>query len=200
MKRRTMCQIMLASGAASLLPIRASAAETGEDVFTVIKTRRSVRQYTDEPVSEADIKTMLECAMLAPSAANEQPWEFVVIRDRDELARIGRINQYASFAKKAPLAILVCLNESRETIKGMAILDVGMASQNLLLAARGLGLGAVFTGIYPIRERMADFAKLCNLPANVLPIGLIVIGHPLEKDANRPADRYQPAAVHQNKW
>lgn len=199
MRRRAMCQIMLAAGVGSLLPARAKA-ETGGNIFTVLKTRRSVREYSGEPVSEADIKTMLVCAMQAPSAKNEQPWEFVVIKDRGQLEEIAKLNPNATFAKNAPLGILICLNQSKEVVRGMGILDIGMAAENLMLAARGLGLGSVFTGIFPSQEKMAIFSRICALPQEILPVGFIVIGHPKDADANHEANRYNQSAVHFDKW
>lgn len=167
--------------------------------FDLLKKRHSVRVYADAAVSDADVKKLLQCAMQAPSAANEQPWDFVVIRERELLEQIGAINQYAAFARHAPLAILVCLNEQKEKIKGMGIIDMGICSQNLLLAAAALGLGAVFTGIYPFKDRMDAFRKLCALPEYIAPVGLIVVGHP--KLAGHAAeDRFNPGAVHLNKW
>lgn len=199
MKRRELCQIMLTGGIISLLPSPAGA-ESGDNIFNVIKTRRSVRQYSNKPVAEADIQTMLTCAMMAPSAKNEQPWEFVVIRDTELLAAIAKAAPNASFAAKAPLAILVCLDKSKQIAEGIGIIDVSMAAENLMLAARGLGLGSVFTAAWPVKERMETYARLCNLPDNILPIGLIVIGYPLEAGANHEVERYNPAAVHYNRW
>lgn len=183
------------------LPALACAAElpSGPDFFTVLRERHSTRAFTDQPVSEGDIETMLRCAMQAPSAANEQPWEFIVIRDKAILGKVGDINHWASFAKNAPLAILVCLNSQKEKVKGMAIVDMGLCSENIMLAATALGLGSVFTGIYPDEERMAGFRKLCSLPDFVEPIGLIIIGH-AKVTRHEPVDRFNPAAVHQNKW
>lgn len=177
----------------------AADAKTPADIFTILRSRRSVRAYTDEPVSDSDIKTMLECAMLAPSAADEEPWEFIVIREHGLLEQVAAINPYASFAARAPLAILLCLNQQKEKIKGMGIIDMGTCAENLMLAAAGLGLGSVFTGIFPYKDRMDGFSKLCSLPPYVLPIGLIVIGHP-KIEGHHEVDRYNPACVHQNKW
>lgn len=198
MQRRQFAQLALVS-ALSLGWTRSAAAAPAPDFFTVVKDRHSVRAYTDQPVSDAEVETMLRCAMQAPSAVNEQPWEFIVIRDAAQLDQVGDINPWASFAKKAPVAILLCLNEQKEKEKGMGIIDMGTCAENLLLAATALGLGAVFTGIYPHQDRMAGFRKLCRLPEYVQPIGLIVIGH-RAITSHTFADRYNPAAVHQNYW
>lgn len=201
MTRRNFSRAALLAGIGAGIAASAQAAEKlpAPGFFDVIRERHSVRAYTDAPVSDAEVETMLRCAMQAPSAVNEQPWEFVVIRDKALLEQVGGINRYASFAKNAPVAILVCLNERREKEKGMGIVDIGICSENLLLSATALGLGAVFTGIYPHRERMDGFRKLCALPEYIEPIGLIVVGHPKITE-HTPDDRFNPEAVHYNKW
>lgn len=187
------------------LPLAAaSAAETGAqklpDILTAIRTRRSIRAYTGQPVTQKELDTVLAAAMLAPSAANEQPWDFVVIRDPATLARVGAINPYASYAAKAPAAILVCLNTGKEKEKGMGILDAAMSAENLLLAAHGIGLGAVFTGIYPIEERMRGFRALLGLPESVIPVGLILLGHPVNTEVRTADNRVKAANIHQERW
>lgn len=189
--------------AAAALPARAAEADASKamDALTALKTRHSVRSYTSQPVSEEDLQLILQAAMQAPSAANEQPWELVVIRNKDTLAKAGEINHYAAFASKAPLAILVCLNQGKEkeVTRGMGIIDVSLCAENILLAAHALGLGAVFTGIYPEKDRMTGFQKLLELPEDVLPIGLIVIGHPM-MNIKKADERFNPKAVHMEKW
>lgn len=170
------------------------------DVLTALQTRRSVRAYTHEPVSDKDLDTVLAAAQLAPSAANEQPWDFVVIRDPKTLAKVGDINPYASYAAKAPVAILVCLDTEKEDVPGMGILDVAMSAENLLLAAHGIGLGGVFTGIYPMTDRMQGFTKLLDMPENIIPVGLIVLGHPAIPGLRTAEDRVKPSNVHWENW
>lgn len=200
MTRRQFTQATFLAGTGiACLPLSSMAAEQNGDFFTVMENRHSSRAYTDEPVSREDLEKLLRAAMQAPSAANEQPWEFVVITDKSLLEQVGAINSWARFAKDAPLAILVCLNEHKEKEKGMGIIDIGTCSENLLLAATALGLGAVFTGIYPYRERMEGFSKLCKLPEYIQPIGLIVIGHPKVTN-HKSVDRFNPEAIHYNTW
>lgn len=178
-----------------------AADDKADPVMNVIKTRRSIRDFSGEPVSDKDIQTILEAAMFAPSAANEQPWDFIVIQDTNTLNKVGAINHYASYAKDAPVSILVCLNEDKEKIKGMGIIDVSMSAQNLMLAARDLGLGSVFTGIYPMQDRMKAFQELVGLPTNVLPIGLVVIGHPADPAQEKEVtDRFKTTNIHKEKW
>lgn len=176
-----------------------AAAPADPGFFQVIDQRHSVRSFTAQPVSDADVETMLRCAMRSPSAANEQPWEFVVIRDKSLLEQVGDINHWATYAKNAPVSILVCLNTQKEKEKGMGIIDIGMCSENILLAATALGLGAVFTGIYPYQDRMDGFSKLFSLPDYIQPVGLIVIGHPKSMEFTAK-EEFNPKAIHQNKW
>lgn len=173
--------------------------KTWPDFFDIINARHSVRSFTEEPVSDADIEKLLQAAMFAPSAANEQPWEFVVIRDKTILEQVGDINHWATYAKNAPVAILVCLNTQKEKEKGMGILDIGICSENIMLGATALGLGSTFTGIYPYKDRMDGFTKLCSLPDYVQPIGLIILGHPKNTEFQRK-ETFNPQAIHQNKW
>jgi len=168
------------------------------DLYTAINTRRSVRSYTDETVSEEDIRILLEAAMAAPSAGNAQPWHFVVIDDKSLLEQVPAINPYASMAPKAPLGILVCADKTAEKFPGFWPQDCAAAVQNMLLAVVERGLGAVWTGIYPSEERCENFAKLFELPHYVVAMGLIVIGHP--KEEQKPLDRFSTQKIHRNRW
>jgi nitroreductase len=166
--------------------------------LTAVQTRRSVRLYTDQPVNEGSIKTLLAAGMAAPSAGNEQPWEFVVIRNPGTLAQVGGINKYAAFAKKAPVAILTCVNTEREKFPGNGIVDVAACTQNILLAAHATGLGAVWTGIYPEQDRIEGFRRLLGIPETVIPLALVVIGHP--RSTSKREDRFDATRIHDEKW
>lgn len=164
-----------------------------------IFSRRSVRHYTDEMVSEDNITTILAAAMAAPSAGNVQEWHFVVITDRDKLNEIPNLNEYASMAETAPLAILVCADTKKERFAGFWEQDCSAAMQNILLTVTELGLGAVWTGIHPVEERKEAYKKAYALPQGVEPFGLVVIGHPAHshKEHSRIPD---PAKIHRNMW
>lgn len=201
-QRRNFLQIMSIASigvAASALPVKAEEKAKTMDALTALKTRHSVRSYTADPVSEEDLQLVLEAAMQAPSALNEQPWELVVIRNPETLEKVAEISKGAAFASKAPLAIMVCLNKGKEKISGIGIIDVNLCAENILLAAHALGLGAVYTGVYPSKELMKNFQDLLELPKNVLPIGLIVMGHP-KLDIKKVENRFNKTAVHQEKW
>ncbi|MDK2974923.1 MAG: hypothetical protein PWP08_1294 [Methanofollis sp.] len=168
------------------------------DILEAIMTRRSVRAYTQEPVTDEEVETLLRAAMQAPSAVNEQPWEFVVVRDREMLDRIPAFSPHAAMAKQAPLGILVCADTRHLPMEVFWQQDCAAATENLLLAAHALGLGAVWTGVYPLEDRVEGFARLCRLPGGVVPFGFVVVGRPAHTMA--PADRFIPGRVHENSW
>jgi len=136
--------------------------------------------------------------MQAPSAANEQPWQFVVIDDRAALDAIPSFSPYASAARGAPLGVLVCADTRNLPLPGFWVQDCSAAIQNLLLAAHALGLGAVWTGVYPLQDRVTGFVRACRLPDGVLPLGFVVLGYPAETPA--PQDRYREDRVYRNTW
>ncbi len=168
------------------------------DLFEAIHTRRSIRAFTPEPVSKEDLEQVLRAAMAAPSAGNAQPWHFVVIDDRSLLDAIPLFHPYAAMCKTAPMAIVVAAEAALEKYPGYWPLDCSAAVQNLLLAARGLGLGTVWCGLYPRPERMEGMAGLLRFPEGVTAHALVVIGHPAQ-DFKR-VDRFKPDRIHKNGW
>lgn len=168
------------------------------DVLEAIHTRRSIRKYTEESISNEMIKELLSAAMSAPSAVNAQTWVFVVIDDRKLLDGIPEYSPYAAMVCGAPLAILVCGDTNKEIAPGFWVQDCSAAIQNLLLAAHSLGLGAVWTGCYPIEDRVESFRKAFALPEKVIPLGLVVLGHPAQEVA--PVDRYNESKVYHNRY
>ena len=166
-----------------------------------IMTRTSIRQYTDEPVSKADIETMLRAGMAAPTAVNRQPWHFVVINSKEKLAELAGDNPRGGMLKKAPLAIVVCGNMDKALPgqgRGFWVQDCSAATENILLAANAIGLGAVWTGLYPDENRAGAVAKVLKLPETYIPLCTIVIGHPAEKPA--PKDKWKPENVSYNEF
>ena len=170
------------------------------DALEAIHTRRSIRKYQDKPVPDALVRKMLAAAMSAPSADNCQPWEFLVVTERETLAKIPTIHRYAAMAKDAALAILVCGDPRLEQSPGAGywVVDCAAAVENLLLAAHALGLGAVWTGVYPGEERIEAFRQLFKLPEHVMPHTLIPIGYPAEQLPRE--DRYREERVHREQW
>jgi len=168
------------------------------EALEAILTRRSVRRYTARPVPEAFIQEILAAAMRAPSAGNEQAWQFVVITERPLLDEIPRFHPYADMVRQASVAILVCGDLGREKYQGYWVQDCAAATQNLLLAAHAKGLGAVWVGVYPKEDRVERMRRLLGLPRHVVPMALIPLGYPAEQIP--PADRYDPAKVHRDRW
>jgi nitroreductase len=168
------------------------------EAIDAIRTRRSVRRYTDQPVPDILVADLLRAASAAPSAGNQQPWEFVVVRDRAVLEVVASANPYGGMAREAQLAIVVCGNLEREHRPGFWVQDCAAATQNLLLAAHAAGVGAVWCGTYPREERMQPIAAVLGLPEHVLPFSVIPLGYPAEQPA--PADRYDQRRVHVDRW
>lgn len=168
------------------------------DVFKALGTRRSIRKYTTEPVSDDDVKKMLAMAMLAPSARNEQPWQFVVVRSEAGRNALATTTPYTHMAAQAPVVIVVCGDMERDKAEGMWVQDCAAATQNLMLAARGLDLGTVWCGIHPRPEREAHVRNVLNLPGRIIPFGLVCVGHPATEF--KAEDRYDQALVHLETW
>jgi len=168
------------------------------DILEAILTRRSIRKYENKPVEEALVKELLAAAMAAPSAGNQQPWHFVVVTEREKLDALSHVHPYVTMLRQAPLAILVCADPKVEKFPGNWVLDCAAATQNLLLAAHGLGLGAVWTGLYPDAARMTSVTELMKLPAHIQPHSLVPLGWPAQKPGRQ--DRYNDERVHHNGW
>ncbi|MHA1435516.1 MAG: nitroreductase family protein [Candidatus Heimdallarchaeota archaeon] len=168
------------------------------EILEAIKTRRSIRKFTDKPISKEDIDVLLRAAMQAPSAGNNQPWEFIVIDDRKILDSIPDFHPYSDMLKQSPVGILVCGKIDATKYCGFWVQDCSAATQNILLAAHGLGLGSVWLGFYPLQERIDGIRVIFDLPADVYPLSLVALGHPDEKIDFE--DRYKKEKVRYNKW
>lgn len=168
------------------------------NIFTALHSRRSVRAYTDAPVSKDDVRRLLDAAMIAPSAGNAQPWQFIVVDEPALLQKVPDINPYAAMAPKSPVSIVVCGDTAAEKYPGFWVQDCAAAVENLLLAATGLGLGTVWTGIYPLEERVRGFRDLLGLPDHVVPLALVVVGHHAGENAEK--SRFDVAKVHHNRF
>lgn len=168
------------------------------EALEAILTRRSIRKYESKPVPPDVIDKLLEAAMAAPSSMNLQPWRFVVINDHAVLDKIPEIHPHAKMLKEAPLAILVCADTNAQDMEGYWVQDCSAATQNILLAAHAVGLGAVWLGIFPRNERMEGITGLTGLPDDIKPVTLISIGYPAE--VKSPSDRYNSSFVHYNNW
>lgn len=169
------------------------------EAMDALYSRRSIRKYREETVPEESLREVLEAAMSAPSAGNQQPWHFIVINERKLLDRIPEFHPHSLMCREASLAILVCGDPSLEKHVGYWVQDCAAATENLLLAVHAAGLGGVWVGVYPREERVNGFRKLLNMPEHVIPFALIPIGYPAEQKPLRP-DRYNQARIHTNAW
>jgi len=162
--------------------------------------RRSVRVYAPGDVSDAQVQSLLEAAMAAPSAVAKDPWRFVVIRDPRMLTRIADALPNGKMLATAPLGIVVCgdLDAAHDRQLSYLLQDCSAAIENLLLAVHALGLGACWLGVHPREDRIRKLSQLLGLPLNVIPVAAIAIGHPGE--VKEPRTRYQAAYVHREKW
>ena len=180
---------------------RTPAGESGKlSPLDVIMTRTSIRAYRDCPVGADTVELLLRAAMAAPSAVNRQPWAFVVVDDRELLRELSGALPFAKMAAHAPLAVVVCGDLSRNpgASGDWWVMDASAASENLLLAAHALGLGAVWTGVYPRDERVEAVRRVLGLPADVVPLNLIPVGYPADNPA--PKQKWNPANVRYNGW
>jgi nitroreductase len=163
-----------------------------------ILERRSIRKYTNKEVTWDVVESLLKAAMAAPSAHNEQPWHFVVINDKEIMKRIMEVHPYASMLKDAQYAIAVCGDMKLQKSEGYWVMDCSACTENILIAAQDLGLGAVWLGVYPREERMKGIKEILQLPDNVNPLSIISLGYPGEEIP--PADRYDESRIHRNIW
>ena len=168
------------------------------ECIEVIRTRRSIRQFEDKPVPEAMVRQIVEAGMLAPSAGNQQPWHFLVVTNRDKLTAVQSFHPYSKMAAQAALAILLCGDPTICKYPLYWPQDCGAAAQTMLLAARDLGLGTVWLGIYPQEERVAGCRALWGIPEQVVPFALIPVGWPAA--AFVTVDRFRPERIHHERW
>jgi len=161
-----------------------------------ILARRSIRKYTAKRVSKKGIKTLMEAAMAAPSASNLKPWHFIVVTDRLILDELARLHLHGKMLAEAPLCIAVCGDTAISA--SFWVQDCSAATQNLLLAATALGLGAVWLGVYPREDRVNNIREVLRLPKTIVPLNLISVGHPAE--TKEPRTQYDEQRVHQQRW
>ena len=169
----------------------------GNEALNCIMTRTSIRQYQDRPVEQEKVEQLLRAAMAAPTAVNKQPWHFYVLNTKEAINRLADASQRGGdMVRSAALVVVVCGNMDK-ALEGKAreywIQDTSAATENLLLAAHALGLGAVWTGVYPMKERVEMTTKVLNLPENLVPLCTILIGYPAESPT--PKDKWKPENV-----
>lgn len=175
--------------------------DNGKIAMETIMTRTSIRSFTDRQVSSDTIEMLLRAGMAAPTAVNKQPWHFVAITDPAIMDSLGGNGRQSQMWKESTLAIAVC-GDMENAMEGPAqafwVQDCSAATENILLAAHALGLGAVWTGCYPMVDRMTNVSQVLNLPDNLVPLCVIVMGYPNESP--EPKDKWKPENVTYNRF
>ena len=166
----------------------------------VLFSRRSIRAYTDQPVSDSLLTDLLEAGMAAPSAVARDPWHFIVLRSRAGLDQLATALPNGQMLKQAAAALIVCgdLQKTHDQELSFLLQDVSASTENILLAASALGLGGCWLGIHPREERIAAVSTLFALPDNVIPVAGVALGWPDQESS--PRTRYNPTCIHQERW
>ena len=186
--------------AASSSCVAATQADDANAVLSNIATRASVRQFTNQPIDKSTLERIVRAGMAAPSAVNKQPWAFVVITERSVLDSLQNVHPYANL-KTATAAIVVC-GDTEKALQGYAreywIQDCSAATQNILLAAHALGLGAVWCGVHPDPKRVSEVSRVLRLPESIIPLNIITMGYPASQP--QPKDKWKPENIHYQRW
>lgn len=173
-----------------------------EVVLQNILSRKSVRSYTDQTVSREQLDTLVRAAMAAPTAKDMRPWKFIVIDEEATMDSLAAKLPRASMLAEAKAAIVVCGDMTVVDDKGEPsrnwMIDCSAATENLLLAAEAMGLGAVWTAVYPYEDRIPLVCEALKLPDHIIPLNIVPIGYP--KGDPQPKDKYDKANVHYNQW
>ena len=204
--------LLAAVVAAALIPsCKAQETATAPSALDVIMTRTSIRSFTGDPVSKEQLETILKAGMAAPTAMNGQPWRFVVVTDKDKIAEVFAQGPRSGMFTTAGAVIVVCgqttmmrkpFNQpdgpETEVENIFWYEDCSAATENILLAAHALGLGAVWTAGYPAMERITPIAAALGIPANIVPLCVIPVGVPAENP--EPKDKWKPENIHWEQW
>ena len=194
---------LLASGIIACLAGSAWAADEAvmNDTLKTIFSRKSIRSYRNEPVAKEKLEMLVRAGMAAPTAVDKRPWEFIVVTDRTVLKQLADALPYAKMTDKAAAAIVVG-GDVQKQWGGMEsdywIMDCSAATENILLAAESMGLGAVWTAIYPEDIFIRSVRQILGIPSHIVPLNLIPVGVPAGRE--KPKDKYNPAQIHWNKW
>ncbi len=204
-KQLLLAAVLVASTLATTMPTMAQnnrqySIGMEQIILDNILARTSIRSYQDRPVEQDKIENLLRAGMAAPSAVDKRPWHFIVVTDRQVLNGLAEANPNAGMAARAPLAIVVCGDKTRALtrVPDYWVQDVAAATENILLAAQGMGLGAVWTGTYPTTERVEKVTAVLNLPEHIVPFCTIVIGYPERYQA--PKDKWDEGNISYNTY
>jgi len=177
------------------------------DMLEGIITRRSVRQFdTSREISKSDLEDIIRAAQYAPSAHNKQPWEFLVITNKETMADLRKVQPWTSFAKDAAAVVLVCgdtevsfSRDKEDESWNYSDIDCALAVENLMLAAHAKGIGSCFCGAAPMPKVISGLQEMFTLPDNIRPLSIVVLGYPKDVPV-QPTDRYKAEKIHWEKW
>jgi nitroreductase len=169
------------------------------ELFDALYGRRSIRRYKPDPVPEDVMGRILSAGFAAPTAHNSRPWHFIVVTDRALLDLVPAVHKYSSMLKGAPAGIVCCGDTKLEDRAETMSQNVAAAIQNMLLAAHGLGLGAVWLGIAPVQDRTEGIRRIFGIPGDITPVGMISLGYPAEEKPAYSAELME-GRVHRDRW
>lgn len=168
------------------------------NTLDAIMSRRSIRKFTGQVISDENLELVLKAGFQAPSAHNLEPRDYIVVRSQDVLNQISDFHGFAKMLPNAGCGIIVCGDKNKQKEIGFLAEDCSASIQNMLLAAHSLGLGAVWCGLYPIEDYVQKISKILNIPGHIIPIGMIVVGEKVED--REIVDRFDSKSVHYDKW
>jgi nitroreductase len=167
------------------------------EAMEALLSRRSIRKYTTDPVSDETILDILKAGMAAPTATGGA-WHFIVSKDGNKLERVINFHPHAFMLRQAQAAIVVCADPTVEALPGRWPLDCAAVTENLLLAAHAIGLGAVWVGIYPVEQRINGLREIFGIPERIIPVSMVSMGYPAEQKG--PSKRYDQDKIHWDQW
>ena len=168
------------------------------DAYESLVTRRSIRYYKKQKVEEEKVEKILRAAMQAPSARNYQPWHFIILDEEKTLEAVGKLHPYGDILRRAPLGILICGDLEKENTIDYLVEDCSAATENILIGAHSLDLGACWLGIYPREKRVQKIKEYFNLPEQIIPISLVATGYPAEE--KKLTSRFKESRIYYNGW
>ena len=180
--------------------VSAKETEIAKDTFSVIHSRKSVKNFTGAAVSTENLDKIIRAGMAAPTAVNKRPWSFVVVTDKKKMAALAAGLPNARGIDKAGAVIIVCAEPEKANLqsKDFAIIDSSLASENILLAIEAMELGGHWTAAYPYEDKMKHVRSVLGIPTNVIPLNVILVGVPTGED--KPKDKYQKDKIHWERW
>lgn len=167
------------------------------DAIKAIMERRSVRSYTGEMIPKDDLQTIIKAGMAAPSAMDVRPWSFIIVKDKESLKQLSEL-PHTSMLESAGQAIVVCGVLNSEVAKAFWVQDCSAVTENILLAAHALNYGAVWTGVFPVEDKVTAVKEILKMPEDIIPLCVIPLG--IEKDSSKPKDKFNPDLIHYDKW